>query len=240
MNKTNQRDFNCKEEELSVIAKFVAFSLKRDLGDFTAYSPLFTTNYVTDFESKITRISDLLEPKTETLAKTQITARYTATIHSLPDKVNRISGYIMLAKTGLTENSFGLKALRKSIDKTDIEGVMDNLHLVIANLISNKAALAPQGLTEEFITDLSTAWQSMSDDKQLQFEITTNRSKIVQNNLSLLNDLYSQVNEINKIGKILYKLSDKSRLDDYTFSSLLKKVRQVKKTTPTETQVTTN
>ena len=80
MNSRNNRNFNCKDEELPVVSKAVAFGLKRDLVDFTAFSPKFTTDYVTDFEMKIVTVSDLLEPQSETLAKKLITGRYTATI----------------------------------------------------------------------------------------------------------------------------------------------------------------
>lgn len=237
MNTTNIRNFNCKDEELPVVAKFVAFSLKRDLADFTAFSPKFTTNYVTDFETKITTISDLLEPQSETLAKSIITARYTATMGGLTDSINRISGYIKLAKAELniTDAGFGLPALRKSIDKNDVEGAIANLHIVLANINTYKAPLAAQGLTDEFISGLTAASQSMAADKQQQYEITSNRRSIVQNNVSLLNEVYDQISEINTVGKILYKGMDAAKLADYTFTDLLKKVRQISKGTPTNT-----
>jgi len=240
MSTTNNRSFNCKDEELPIVAKFVAFSLKRDLADFTAFSPKFTTSYVTDFETRITTISDLLEPQAETLAKSQITARYTATMAGLIDPINRISGYIKLAKADLnfTDASFGLSALRKSIEKNDVEGAIANLHIVLANINTYKAQLAAQGLTDEFIGGLTAAWQSMAADKQQQYEIISNRRSIVQNNVSLLNDVYNQITEINSVGKILYKGTDNAKLSDYTFSDLLKKVRQTSKGTTPDTTTT--
>ncbi len=47
-----QRTFNCKDEELPVIGNYVAFSVNRDIADFTAFSPVFTPEYVTDFRVK--------------------------------------------------------------------------------------------------------------------------------------------------------------------------------------------
>jgi len=241
MNTTNTRLFNCKDEELPVVAKFVAFSLKRDLADFTAFSPKFTTNYVINFDTKITAISDLLEPQAETLAKSVITARYTATMGSLIGSINRISGYIKLGKAELdfTDAGFGLSALRKSIEKNDVEGAIANLHIILANINTYKTILAAQGLTDEFISNLTAASQSLAADKQQQYEITSNRRSIVQNNISLLNDAYNQIMEINSVGKILYKGSDQAKLADYTFTDLLKKVRQISKGTPTDTTTTT-
>jgi len=247
MNSRNNRNFNCKDEELPVVSKAVAFGLKRDLVDFTAFSPKFTTDYVTDFETKIVTVSDLLEPQSETLAKKLITGRYTATIKGLLDPVNRISGYLKLTKAQLKidDASFGLITLRKSIDKNDVEGVIANLHIVLVNLQTYKASLAEQGLTDELIDCLTAASQSMANDKQQQIEITSNRKSIVQNNVSLLNELYDQIGEILSVGKILYKGKDAAKLSDYTFTELLKKVRQVATNTvkavkTTQTTITNN
>ena len=155
----NARLFNCKDEELPVVSKAVAFALKRDIADFTAYSPKFTDAYVTDYENKITVVTDLLEPHSETLAKKIITERYSSTMNNLIDSINRVTGYLNLAKANLniTPASFGLAALRKSIVNHDVEGVIANLHIVLANIQTYKASLADQGLTDELINVLTTA-----------------------------------------------------------------------------------
>jgi len=231
MNSRNNRNFNCKDEELPVVSKAVAFGLKRDLVDFTAFSPKFTPDYVTNFETKIITVSDLLEPQSETLAKKIITERYSNTMNTLIDSINRVTGYLNLAKANLniTPASFGFAALRKSIVNHDVEGVIANLHIVLANIQTYKASLAEQGLTDELIDSLTAAFNSLAADKQQQIEITSNRRSIVQNNVSLLNELYNQIGEILSVGKILYKATDPAKLADYTFAELLKKVRQIAK-----------
>jgi hypothetical protein len=173
----------------------------------------------------------LLEPQAETLAKKIITERYSATIKGLLDPINRVTGYIKLAKSNLkvTPDGFGMSALRLSIDKNDVEGVIAKLHIVLGNIRTYKASLAEQGLTDELIDGLTAASQSLAADKLQQFEIISNRRSIVQNNLGLLNDSYEQGAEILSIGKILYKGKDAAKQADYTFAELLKKVRQVSK-----------
>ena len=99
----------------------------------------------------------------------------------------------------------------------------------MANIQTYKASLAEQGLTDELIDSLTAAFNSLEADKQQQIEITSNRRSIVQNNVSLLNELYDQISEILSVGKILYKGKDAAKLSDYTFSELLKKVRQIAK-----------
>jgi hypothetical protein len=228
MKMMNTRLFNCKDEELPVVSKAVAFALKRDLAEFTAYSPKFDELYVTGFETKITVVTDLLEPQSETLAKRIITERYSATMNGLIDPINRVTGYLNLAKVNLniTPASFGFTALRKSIENHDVESVIDDLHIVLANIHTYKAPLAAQGLTDGLIDVMTAAFNSMAADKQQQIEITSNRRSIVQNNVSLLNELYEQISEILSVGKILYKATNPAKLADYTFIELLKKVRQ--------------
>jgi len=60
-----------------------------------------------------------------------------------------------------------------------------------------------------------------------------------------LNELYDQIGEILSVGKILYKGKDAAKLSDYTFTELLKKVRQVATNTvkavkTTQTTITNN
>lgn len=242
MSTSNNRIFNCKDEELPVVSKFAAFGLKRDLADFTAFSPTFKLEYVTDFETKISVISDLVEPQAETLAKNLITDRLYATMAGLVKPLNYLSGYLALSKGSLkiSDTDFGLIRLRKSINIKDVEGVLANLHVVIANVTTYKAALMEKGLTEEMITGLNLASQSLAADKQQQYEIMSNRKSIVQNNISLLNGVYEQLTEILSVGKIMYKASDAAKLADYTFADLLKKVRQSRKSAPEVAVATEN
>lgn len=240
MNVTNNRNFNCKDEELPVVASFAAYGIKRDLADFSAFSPLFTAGYVTDFETQIASISELLEPASETLAKSQITQHYTATIKGLIKPMDVVSGYLKLAKADLkiTDATFGLTAVRKAIDKNDVEGVVDTIHVVLSNIAAYKAPLAAKGLTDEFIEGLKGASLSLAADRQQQMEMTSNRRSIVQNNISVFNAVWEQTSEILKIGKVLYKGTDPAKLADYTYAQLLNKVRQVSKGTPKDTNVT--
>jgi len=226
---TNQsRDYNCKDEELPVICRFAAFSLKRDLAEFTAFSPKFNEAYAAGFETKIAAVSEVVEPKSETLELKTITGRLYGTLDGLIDPINRLSGYIALAKASLTISSadFGLTQLRKSINTRDAEGAMKNLHTVNANITKFNVILSAQGLTEELSNLFVTAAASIATDKQRQYEIVSNRKTIVQNNLALFNALFDQLSEICTVGKVLYKTTNAVKLQEYTFNDLKKRVRR--------------
>jgi hypothetical protein len=237
MTATSARDYNCKDEELPVICKFAAFSLKRDLADFTDYSPKLNQQYVTGYEAKIATVSELVEPKSETVALKAITDRLYNTMDGLIDPINQLTGYIGLAEDAINISpaDFGLADLRKGIIPKDAERVISSLHTINANIAKYNEVLTLQGFRVELGAKFAASALSVATDKQKQYEITSNRKKLVQDNLSLLNDLFKQLNEILKVGKILYKAKDAAKLKDYTFSELKKGVRKTAKTTSTPT-----
>jgi hypothetical protein len=231
MTTQNQRLYNCKDEELPVICNYTVFSFKRDLADFTSYSPKINAAYVTDFETKIASVSEVVMPRSETLDLKNITIRLYAAMDGLIDPINRVSGYLNLAQASLTVTAadFGLTLLRKNIYSKNAEGVLSSLRTVNNNLIRHATVLGAQGLTPELTSRFTDAITSIAADNQKQYEITSNRANIVQNNLGLFNNLYEQLMEILNVGKILYKTTDAVKTQEYTFNSLLKQVRIVSK-----------
>jgi hypothetical protein len=239
METVSPRNFNCKNEELPVIAGFSAISLERDLADFGAYSPVFNTAYLDAYKAKIVVVDDLVQPKSETLELKMLNERIYATLDSLISPINYVEGYLNLAgKTvPVSATDFGLTPLRKSARSRDVESVLKLLRTVEGNLKKYKTELEAKGLTEALVLKFAEAGTALASDRNKKYELVSNRMALVQNNLGLLNDLYDQLVEICKIGKILYKQTDKAKLNDYTFSFLLKQVRRVEKPEEPKTEV---
>jgi hypothetical protein len=231
MTTITMRNYNCKDEELPVICRFNAFSLKRDLPEFNAFSPVFNTEYVASQETKIAQVSELVAPKSETVALKTITDRLYQTMNGLIPAINNLNGYIGMAHDtmSISTSDFGLTDLRKGITKKDAESVIKNLNTINLNINKYKEPLQQQGLRDDLINKFASATSSIAGDKQKQYEITSTRKNMVQNNLNLLNDLHSQLTEILRVGKILYKPADAAKLQEYTFSELKKKVRKTAK-----------
>jgi len=231
MSTLNPRLYNCKDEELPVICNYAVFSFKRDLADFTSFSPKFNAAYVTDFETKIASVSELIMPRSETLELINITSRLYTTMQGLLDPINRVGGYLKLANGGLNVSAadFGLTLLRKNIAAKNAEGVITSLRTVSNNLTKHSALLGAQGLTPELSSRFTDAVTSVAADNQKQYEIISNRRNIVQNNTGLFNSLHEQLMEILNVGKILYKTTDAVKTQEYTFNSMLKQVRIVSK-----------
>lgn len=231
MSTTTPRNFNCKDEELPVVCGFLAISLNRDLNDFVAFSPQFQSSYVDGFKAKIDAVDELVQPKSETIELKMLNERIYATLDSLITPINYIEGYLNLAgKTvPITAADFGLTSLRKSARSRDVESVLKLLRTVEGNLARYKTELEAKGLTEALVLKFAETGALLADDRNKKYELVSKRMALVQNNLGMLNDLYDQLVEICKIGKILYKPTDKAKLNDYTFSYLMKQVRRVEK-----------
>jgi hypothetical protein len=231
MSTTTPRNFNCKDEELPVVCGFLAISLNRDLNDFVAFSPQFVSSYVDGFKAKIDAVDELVQPKSETIELKMLNERIYATLDSLITPINYIEGYLNLAgKTvPITAADFGLTSLRKSARSRDVESVLKLLRTVEGNLAKYKTELEAKGLTEALVLKFAETGTLLADDRNKKYELVSKRMALVQNNLGMLNDLYDQLVEICKIGKILYKQTDKAKLNDYTFSYLMKQVRRVEK-----------
>jgi hypothetical protein len=117
-----------------------------------------------------------------------------------------------------------------------MEGVLQNLRLVVSNIQRYRQILEAQGLTEGLVASLKTGVVSIEADNNLQYEILTKRIDSVRNNVNMLNDLYDQLKEICDVGKILYKKTAPEKVNEYTFTYLLKKVRQRSKKEPTQNE----
>lgn len=237
---TNPRNYPTKDQELPLMGRFMIDSLNRDILVFAGYSPEFTPEYVTTFELKIKTAEELASPKSEILKQKATTERINETLALLNDGSNRLSGYVILSNGDLkmTPNKFGITALKKSINKKDVESVIANLKFVNDNISESKEKLAAKGLSEELITLFSNAATSLTDDKRKQTEQISNRKGIILDHISLFNEIYAQLCNIMTVGKILFKTTNSAKLQDYTFSNLKKRVRRATTPTPAVTPLT--
>ncbi len=222
------RNYDCKNEELPIICRFVAFSFKRDLADFQSYAPRFDEEYVNNFESLISQATEITEPKSETLQIKLVTEKLYKTLDGLKRPLSLLTGYVNTIghDLGLNPAGFGIVALRKSSNAKDVEATLKNLRLVLGNIERYQTELNEAGLKESLIQALTEAQSEIGEIKQKQYEIESNRKALVQSNQALFNNLYDQLTDILASGKILYKEGDKAKLTEYTFNKLKSRVRR--------------
>ena len=229
MNHKN-RQYSCKNEELLPISKFTLFSLKRDIADFSAFSTIFNEQYVTETESFITQVENVLEPKNETLALKLITQEIDQLLIQLQQILLTTEGYLKLLKKELkiTPAAFGISGVRKSLNNGDVESILQGIKVLSANLQHHAAPFEQKGMPATIFQNLQELQTAIGEKKQKQFEIKTARAAIVQDNLTIFNTLYLRLTEIYNIGKVLYKTTNPAKYDEYTFTKLIKKVRNTR------------
>ena len=225
------RSYPCKDEELPVIGRYSVINLKRDLPDFTTYSPKFNAEYVTVYEAMIAKAEELVAPESETAEMKKITNRILSSMTSLQGHINHLGGYIEMANgsINLSTADFGLSDLRKGINERDPEKVIDRLKDVNQKVVKYKAVLAEQGFTDALQEKMVNTYASLNADRQTQYQTLSNRQALVQSNLGSLNGLYDQLKIVLKTGKILFDRTDPLKVKEYTFSELKKRVRRVSK-----------
>jgi hypothetical protein len=212
--------------------------MQRDLADFTAFSPKFNPQYLADFKRKNEEMNQMMFPQEKTKELKTVTARLYANMDKLLAPLDRLEGYIVLAQKHegelddedvqslpLSVNDFGVSFLRQKIRRKDAEGTLKGLQLINSNLEQYSGLLRQQGLPAATIAQFKAAFPEIDADNQKQYEIVSSRRLLTAENINLFNTLYEQMMEICKIGKTLYKNTQKSKLPDYTFAYLKKKVR---------------
>lgn len=112
-------------------------------------------------------------PETETLAKKLITEQLYGILDGLITPINYLTGYLDLAKKRSLKFRqlliSGWKRFAKARVSNDLEGALDSLRLVNANIQKYKPTLVVQGLSEELIATFSTAGETLTGLKEDQY-----------------------------------------------------------------------
>lgn len=225
------RNYKGKDEELPVMAGYLAFSAKRDQLEFEAFSPIFSVDYFNKFDNQIVQTREIIFPLSETIRLKGITSALYASLDKMVEQMTFLSGYIKLAKSNIDANaaSFGIPAVKEKAKRRDTEGAIKALRVVNQAVQRNKEALKAVGLKGELIQKLIADEQTLSELNQQQYQVLSARKTLVESNIGLFNDLYSTMQEICRIGKILYGTSKPSKAKEYNLIELFKRVRLITK-----------
>lgn len=224
------RNYSCKDEEVPVIGGFALFNLRRDLADFTAFSPRFNNDYVDMFDSKITSVKQLTSAEMDTVEHKKITEQIKNDCETIGLELNKVQSYLMLSKSiTISPADFGITATRRSINSKDIESILNNLKTLNTNIAKYREALQAEGMSDALVDKILLLTQNVDQNKQMQYQIISNRRLRVQDNISQINDLFALINEVLSVGRALYKKVDPAREKDYNMTELKKRVHNTYK-----------
>ncbi len=221
-----KKKFNCKMEDVPVIAGFVLTSLDRDKDDFNKYSTVFNDVYVTKAREKQMECYEIIKSGDVLKHQKMVKVNLDATLRKLRLALNLTEGYIKLAHGTLDiqESDFGLRTIRVAITLNDVERVILQGHTLISHVKRNAAALQIWGLKPEAILALEALINEIDDLNENHNSKKNERSRTATDNVTVFNEMWDTISTIANAGRAMYRGVDNVKLREYTKSHLLKRV----------------
>lgn len=223
--------FRGRQEEIPFFSSYLLISLKRDKVPFKTYSKKFDDVYIEKFEAQKTIVDKLINPFHLTAERKVITGLVQEDYSKIRNMVNKIEDYVKLTETPLTISAadFGIKGVRKELLSKNDEGIVSELKIVFKNTEDNKLALESAGYSTEISAEFSELIDSLKNDSIDQNLKLDSRIALTQENIKEINKLWRIMDQVLESGK---KIAREAKNDlmhkDYTFTHVIKKVRQVR------------
>ncbi|MBP1639723.1 MAG: hypothetical protein H6Q17_1306 [Bacteroidetes bacterium] len=219
-----EKRFNCKMEDVPVVAGFVFESFEKDKADFVKYSPIFADPFLANGQAKQTECYGMIKSgdvlKQQKAVKDQIDAR----LGDLRVSLNQVEGYLKLAAGTLDINDFGLKTIRAAISNDNVEKTIVEGRSLIANLKRNEAALKAKGMSDDHLSTLTTVVNTIDELNTGHNTKKNERSRASGNSIKTFNELWDLTGTILDAARAMYRGVDEVKLKEYTLASLLKRV----------------
>lgn len=243
------KKFQCRVEELPTLAGFVIGSFERDFVDFSIHSPfVYYPNYITIFRKKQAEVIELINPRVITDDKKLITARLHELLNNLRQPLNKLEDYIFLAQKHFASSSetrvednprndsdntelttlpadFGVSRVRKEIANGDVEGLYGAMEILKTHIVNNYGKLNTVGYTDVQRDSFFAFWNEINKYNEKQNKKDDERDILSEKNITVCNALWDIISEVCNTGKALYSIMQPARSDEYTISSLIKRVR---------------
>lgn len=221
-----KKKFNCKMEEVPVIAGFILQSFTTDLAVFTDFSPMFDEAYAQKIGAKRTYCLELERSDIKIQRLKMVTEQLLGTERGLRPVLNKLEGYVKLAADGLDvpADSFGVSAVRNAINRGNDEGILSSLQTLQKNIARNLAALEAKGLKPEVAETLATTATEIDRLNNKQNSLMNERNQTTAANVKDYNELWSLITSVCEAARSLFKGVDEAKLKQYTITALLARV----------------
>ncbi|RKE02214.1 hypothetical protein [Marinifilum flexuosum] len=220
--------YKFRQEELPVVGNFLLNRFKRDRVLFEGFSPEYNDEYEASWLSQIQKVEHLNLASHLTADMKQITEEMYQLMSEIVDKLDFTSAYAQRANKTLSIkfSDFGIKEAKKELRKKNVEGYLLRIKLVQQNVTDNLEALKAKGYKEEIGSDIVSMTQKVKELNEQQDEKMSERKQLVANNNGEFEKLWAILSDVSRTGKLLMK-KDKLKAEEYMFSHILKKVRNI-------------
>jgi hypothetical protein len=221
-----KRKFDCKVEDLNGIGGYLAQRLRADLAAFAEFSDTFSEIFINNLTALIARSAGLVASEKLTKEVTTITDRIKVLIRQVQFDANKMEIYFKMADGQMTvsADSMGLQNLRDSIHSGGSEGVVHSVRQLLIGVNQNLAVLESKGLKPDLLNKLqqqANELETLGNDQN--FKMTERNSHTDDNNV-VYNELWDKIVLITDAGKALYRGIDATKVDDYTITSILRRI----------------
>lgn len=222
----------CRAEELPFLADYARDNFMRDKADFVNHSDEYDKNFLLKFDPQLKLVNEVVATSILVAEQKALTKKIGKHYESARNWVNKVENYAKKAKDALVTSisDFGFKSLRAEINVKNDEGTIKKFGELLQHTDANTAALESKGFTATVRTNLKTFVDTFEADIKKQTRKIDERKDLVKENKKEFEILWQMVNEdILKTGKVIYKELDKSKVKDYTYTDLIKKIRLARK-----------
>lgn len=224
-----ERQFSCRLEEIAPVANlaFARYNKYRD--DFTDVSTDFGATFETNFNQKLLKFTALVPTRQRILTGAEQTRLLNQAAKALRQPLDRLD--IQIGAAGKAQlltvatKDMGLAPVRAAINNRNIESLDKALGELIGLVEANEPALTAKGMKPQALADLRTARQSLGLRNTEQDSNRLDSVELTAENITAANALWEDVTEILRVGRLLYKETNKKRADSFTLARLLKLMR---------------
>jgi hypothetical protein len=221
-----KKKFNCKAEEVTAIAGFVAVSLDEDFTDFQDFSPDYTPDYKQKLIAKRQVCLELEKSDISIQLLKKVTGTLVAEEQKLRLPLNKVEGYLSRGAESLdiAPDNFGIHDVRSAISRGNDEGIIANLKKLLSNVTRNQTVLEANGLKQEVVATLAASCNTIDELNNQQNKLANQRNANTDANLDQYNELWDITNAVLSDARAIYKGVDEVKLKKYTLSLLIKRV----------------
>jgi len=237
-----EKKYNCKAEDVPVIAGFALKSLETDWDLFVAYSPVFTSQFVENVKAQQADCYSLIKSTDILNLQKVATKKISDKSNDLRLTLNPLEGYLKMAAKDLDIllGDSGLAKIRTAISKGYVETLLSEGRTLITVLKRNEAALVAKGMKPELLDALASQILEIEELNTHQNGKKNERSRVAKINIKVFNELWVSINVIFSAGRAIFRGVDEVKLKEYTMSHVLKRVHSLNSssTKPTDTTTT--
>lgn len=223
------RQFRCRLEEVAPLARLAHGQYQKYRPDFLEVSTDFGAAFDTDYEAKLAAFEQLVPTRQRIVSAAEQNRRLNKAAKALRHPLNLLEIQIGSASRAksltVAAKDMGLARVRAGINSRDMQGLDDALGALIGLVEVNKAALTARGMKPQALLDLRAARTTLGVSNTTHDGNRLDQPELTEANIQAGNDLWNLMAEILRVGRLLYKESNKQRAASFTLARLKKLMR---------------